>query len=114
MKDDQPKPRPEFLDIARRCGATLTGKPDGSEAITVVFSITAWRAFDRAILAEHEDMNELHAYAANLAGEDIWESMQEDGNPTSPPRCCSCGTTIGLRPDGGYGYRCESDDCLPY
>lgn len=44
----QPKPREEFLDMALQCGARLTGKPDGSEPITVVFSIEAWRAFDAA------------------------------------------------------------------
>lgn len=42
------KPRPEFLALAEKCGATLTGKPDGSEAITVVFSIKAWADFDAA------------------------------------------------------------------
>lgn len=40
--------RPEFLGAALACGAVLTGKPDGSEAITVVFTIEAWRAFDKA------------------------------------------------------------------
>lgn len=42
------KPRPEFLDLALKCGADLTGKPDGSEAVTVVFSIEAWAKFDLA------------------------------------------------------------------
>jgi len=41
------KPREEFLDMALECGAVLTGKPDGSEPITVVFTIEAWRKFDR-------------------------------------------------------------------
>lgn len=41
--------RAELLALAESCGACLTGKPDGSEAITVVFTITAWRAFDRAL-----------------------------------------------------------------
>lgn len=40
------KPRPEFLALAEQCGARLAGKPDGSEAVTVVFTIPAWRAFD--------------------------------------------------------------------
>lgn len=44
------KPRPELLALAELCGAILTGKPDGSEAITVVFTISAWRAFDGALL----------------------------------------------------------------
>lgn len=42
------KPRREFLDLALSCGAVLTGKPDGSEAITVLFTIEAWRKFDSA------------------------------------------------------------------
>lgn len=43
------KPRPEMLDLALVCGAVLTGKPDGSEPITVVFSIEAWREFDATL-----------------------------------------------------------------
>lgn len=42
------KLRDELLDLAIRCGADLTGKPDASEPITVVFSIEAWRKFDLA------------------------------------------------------------------
>lgn len=45
------QPRPEFLDLAQQHGARITGKPDGSEAIEVVFSIAAWRAFDQACAA---------------------------------------------------------------
>lgn len=48
LAEPPPKPRREFLALAEQCGATLTGKPDGSEAITVVFSIEAWRKFDAA------------------------------------------------------------------
>lgn len=44
------KSRPEFLDAALACGAVLTGKPDGSEPVTVVFTIAAWRKFDAAVL----------------------------------------------------------------
>lgn len=44
-------PRPELLALAERCGAILTGKPDGSEAITIVFTVPAWRAFDEATLS---------------------------------------------------------------
>jgi hypothetical protein len=43
------KPRAALLELAMQCGAVLTGKPDGSEAITVVFAIPAWRAFDAAL-----------------------------------------------------------------
>jgi len=43
------KPRPELLALAEQHGAKLTGKPDGSEAVTVVFTVKAWRAFDAAL-----------------------------------------------------------------
>lgn len=43
-----PKHRQDFLDLALECGADLTGKPDGSEPITIIFSIEAWRKFDVA------------------------------------------------------------------
>ena len=43
------KYRAEFLETAVNCGAVITGKPDGSEPITVVFTIEAWRAFDVAM-----------------------------------------------------------------
>lgn len=43
-----PTYREDFLQLAQKCGAVLTGKPDASEAITVVFSVDAWRAFDLA------------------------------------------------------------------
>lgn len=46
------EPRKEFLDLALSCGAKLTGKPDGSEAVTVVFTADAWRAFDAACLSQ--------------------------------------------------------------
>lgn len=46
------EPRKEFLDLALSCGAKLTGKPDGSEAVTVVFTVDAWRAFDAACLSQ--------------------------------------------------------------
>ncbi len=40
--------RAEFLALAQSCGAVMTGKPDGSEAITIMFEIPAWRKFDLA------------------------------------------------------------------
>lgn len=43
------KPRPELLALAEKCGARLTGKPDGSESVTVVFTVDAWRAFDAVL-----------------------------------------------------------------
>ena len=35
----------EFLNLAEQCGARITGKPNGSEPIEIVFSIEAWRRF---------------------------------------------------------------------
>lgn len=45
-RPDMPKPRAALLDRAEACGAVVTGKPDASEAIAIVFSIAAWRRFD--------------------------------------------------------------------
>jgi hypothetical protein len=42
------KPRPEFLTLAEKHGARITGTPDGKNPIEVVFSVDAWRAFDAA------------------------------------------------------------------
>lgn len=44
----------KLLALAESCGATLAGKPDGSEAIAVNFSVDAWRAFSRAVSAQGE------------------------------------------------------------
>lgn len=41
--------RPELLDLAERSGARITGKPDASEPIEIVFSVQAWRKFDRSL-----------------------------------------------------------------
>ena len=30
------------------------------------------------------------------------------------PECCVCGTKKNLHKDGWYGYRCNSDDCVPF
>lgn len=29
-------------------------------------------------------------------------------------KCCVCGTKVGVHKDGWYGYRCSSDDCIPF
>lgn len=39
------KPCPELLAMAETCGAKITGKPDGSEPISIVFTPEAWRMF---------------------------------------------------------------------
>lgn len=51
---DPSKPRTAFLNLALASGAILTGTPGGREAITVVFSIGAWQAFDKAVLRSAE------------------------------------------------------------
>jgi len=38
-----------LLNLAEQCGARITGKPDGTEAVSVVFTPAAWRAFDEAV-----------------------------------------------------------------
>lgn len=65
--DNQPKPRREFLQLAESCGAHLTGKPDGSEPITLVFPIKAWRAFDVAIAAQSAGVPDVSAMARVLS-----------------------------------------------
>lgn len=63
------KPRAELLALAEQCGAVLTGKPDGSEAITVVFTIKAWRTFDAALGANAQLCGGTSATDAVLNGE---------------------------------------------
>jgi len=46
------KPREEFLKLAESAGGKITGKPDGSEPIEVVFTIQAWWKFDAAAAAD--------------------------------------------------------------
>lgn len=48
LSSSSSKHRPEFLAQAESCGARITGKPDGSEPIEIVFTVEAWRAFDVA------------------------------------------------------------------
>jgi hypothetical protein len=49
QSDKASKPNAALLPLAEQCGAVITGKPDGSESISVMFSIKAWRAFDAAM-----------------------------------------------------------------
>ena len=51
------KPRPELLALAETCGAKLTGKPAGSEAITIVFTIDAWQLFDATLATRTSILN---------------------------------------------------------
>lgn len=89
------EPREGFLNLAKTCGAKLTGKPDGSEAVTVVFTVDAWRAFDAACLTQ----------ALATA-----EPVADPANPgwcigCNPDNCIGCGmgldnaTTEPVHPD---------------
>lgn len=49
---EQPKPRAQFLALAEQCGARITGKPDASEPIEIVFTVQAWRRFDSAAVEQ--------------------------------------------------------------
>ena len=37
---------------------------------------------------------------------------EQFASPTK--ECCVCGTTENLHKDGFYGYRCDSDGCVPF
>lgn len=54
---EPPVYREDFLSMAMECGADLTGKPDGSESITVVFTVEAWRKFDLAMQQRTEEIS---------------------------------------------------------
>lgn len=43
--EEQMDHRQEVMEWANKCGCTLTGKPDGSEAVTVVFTPDQWCKF---------------------------------------------------------------------
>lgn len=48
------------LDLAEACGATLTGAPDGTVPVTVVFTPAAWREFSSKVeIAIREECAEL-------------------------------------------------------
>jgi len=57
---------------------------------------------------EYESDDQLRPVFAREADE-FWQKFEKE-----PNRCCSCGTTENLHQDGRYGYRCNSDDCIPY
>ena len=40
--------------------------------------------------------------------------LPQRGSTVPKPSCCSCGTTKNLHKDGWYGYRCDSDGCIPF
>lgn len=94
FKEPKPHaPREEFLLLAQRCGATLTGKPDGSESITVVFTIDAWRAFDAACRPYTEATGE------------PWDGHHFTKYPGGLWRCAdeSCGYELRVASEGKPG-----------
>ena len=46
---EAPGADPRLLALAEASGAMITGKPDGSEGVAVVFTIDAWRKFDATL-----------------------------------------------------------------
>lgn len=70
LRADAQTGREEFLVLAESCGARLTGKPDGSESITVIFTIDAWRKFDAAL-----------ARSTQAAPADEFERGRQQGMP---------------------------------
>lgn len=52
------KASPKFLDMALSCGARLTGDPDGSNAVEVVFPPAAWQQFDRLVSEKNRAFDE--------------------------------------------------------
>lgn len=61
LPDETGKPSAALLALAQRCGAVLTGKPDGSEPIEVIFSVAAWRNFDAALQVLRPDETPQHS-----------------------------------------------------
>jgi hypothetical protein len=71
-----------FLLLAERSGAVLTGKPNGSEAVSVLFTIAAWRAFDSMVAPIVSEYLAEYQAAVEYASWQIWASMQrKEGNP---------------------------------
>lgn len=92
-KDDDDEKSPEqvakakTLSLAEACGAQLTGKPDGSEAITVVFTIDAWRKFSAAVFTQESAAAPL---TSGHAHPKCSEWLRAKGEPY-PRTCAQCG-----------------------
>lgn len=69
-----------LLQLAEFSGAYLTGKPDGSEPITVVFSIKSWRAFDAFLREAKEVVERFKATDACIADSRLWFLSEVDGD----------------------------------
>lgn len=87
--------REDLLDLAMGCGAVMTGKPNGSEAITIVFSVDAWRAFDLA--------NTLPQDKVVIDRKDLLVTVANHGGYIEA-RCVACGAagwdqTLEHKPD---------------
>lgn len=69
--------RVEFLDLAVSCGAVLTGKPDGSEPITVVFTPEAWREFDKAVDSQQPAVAQVAAVPNNEIPTELLKALNK-------------------------------------
>lgn len=74
----------ELLALAEQSGARLTGKPDGSEAVTVVFTPQAWQAFDAALAERYKPPE---ARKCRLCGDQATHMVHRS-------ECNSCGSVF--------------------
>lgn len=97
------RPAPAGQAVGRRIDAA-------AEALSKVLAFVKLHAYEDEVSRALAGLRSLQALAASQA-------VQEDGNgSTRPetPKCCSCGTTKGLRKDGLYGWRCSSNGCAVF
>lgn len=86
-------------------GAKLTGLPDGSEAITVVFSIESWRRFDRLLRPYLTDKG-----LSELSAETLTEALPcsqnyEQARQTALDDVCHLESLSGGRTSSGDSLR---------
>jgi hypothetical protein len=41
-------------------------------------------------------------------------ALEQQAQRQDAKRCCVCGTTEGLHPDGVHGFRCDRRSCIPF
>lgn len=76
------RPSPIFLAFAEQLGAKISGKPDGSESITVVFTVPAWRLFDSHVAPVFAEYMKEYENGLVCAAAQIWASIyRHDGDP---------------------------------
>lgn len=77
-------------------------------------------------MPDHVDGRWPEAKALKKAEAEMWKAISAFDNAraalhakakakkTPQPRCCVCHTTENLHKDGIYGYRCNSEGCIPF